>query len=76
MHTDVAALIDAIFAIKNPVDVSVRLLSSDDERIVEKHVNQLYQMRFGKPGAALPAESEDPPTIVIDLPSADDTSTS
>jgi hypothetical protein len=71
VHVDIATLIDTIFAAKDPVEVSVRLLSSADERIAEKHLDLLYQMRYGKPGAAQPADSDEPPTIVIDVPRPD-----
>lgn len=70
VHSDVAALVDAIFLRQSPVDVSVRLLASDDERIAEKHLDLLYQMRYGKPATAAPV-AEEPPTIVIDVPRPD-----
>lgn len=71
VHSDVSALVDAIFRVANPMSVSVRLLASGDERIVEKHINQLYQMRYGKPGTAS-GDPDKPPIIVFDMPGPDD----
>lgn len=68
---DVIELVDAIFSQANPVDISVRLLNSGDNRISSKHLERLYEMRYGKPCAAPGADPDAPPIIEWNLPRPD-----
>lgn len=68
---DAIELVDAIFARRNPVDVSVRLLGSEDDRISSRHLERLYEMRFGKPSAAPGSDPDAPPAIEWNLPRPD-----
>lgn len=62
-----AEFVDAVFAGIDPVGISLRLLASKDERIVEKHFERLLDIKYGKP-AASPAGPDDAPQFIWDLP--------
>ncbi len=68
--TDGSDFVDAIFARLDPVEVSCRLLASEDERIVEKHFERLLDIKFGRPSTSLPGD-DGSPAFVWDLPQPD-----
>ena len=48
------------------VAASVRLVSSDDEKIAKAELDRLREMKFGKVGPA--ANTNEIPTVVWDVP--------
>ncbi|MGH8677355.1 MAG: hypothetical protein ACREUQ_03260, partial [Burkholderiales bacterium] len=58
--TDGADFVDAIFSQVDPVEVSCRLLGSEDERVVEKHFERLLDIKFGKPSTGPLGEDGSP----------------
>ena len=65
---DAASFADAVFSEVNPIGVAAKLLKSKDERISQRQLERLLDLRFGRSGTP---PMEDMPKIVWDLPRPD-----
>ncbi len=63
---DGSTYVDAVAARVDLVAASVRLVSSDDEKIAKGELDRLREMKFGKVGAAV--NVSDAPTVIWDEP--------
>jgi len=65
---DGSTYVDTVAARVDLVAASVRLVSSDDEKIAKGELDRLREMKFGKVGSA--ASLSDAPTVIWDVPGA------
>ena len=62
---DGSTYVDAVAARVDLVAASIRLVSSEDEKIAKAELDRLREMKFGKVG---PAPATDEQQIIFDLP--------
>jgi hypothetical protein len=62
---DAAAFADAVFACVDPVAIGAGLLRSEDERIRQRQLERLLDLKYGKSGAVL---AEEAPRFEPDIP--------
>ncbi len=62
---DGEAFVDAVHAQVDLVRLEVKLLRSKDQKIVQREVAYLRELRYGK---RAPAADDEPPQIIVDMP--------
>src|SRR5229473_3720058 len=62
---DGEAFVDAVHAQVDLVRLEVKLLKSKDQKIVQREVACLRELRYGK---RAPAADDEPPQIIVDMP--------
>jgi hypothetical protein len=65
LPVDGEAFVDAVHAQVDLVRLEVKLLRSKDQKIVQREVAYLRELRYGK---RAPAADDEPPQIIVDMP--------
>jgi hypothetical protein len=66
---DGEAFVDAVHAQVDLVRLEVDLLNSDDDKVVQRELAYLRELRYGK---RAPSGDDGPPQIIVDMPGAEE----